>query len=169
MTLEQVAKEKNMAFEDVLIDDIGPQGASAAYFVMDKSLQEALVIDPIVAICSDGSKTSTHPRGHGTFAKIIENYVVKDSLLSLEEAVRKMTSFPAKILNIKNRGQIAVGLKADILIFKPEIIKATATFTDPFQLALGFDQVLMSGKIIREDGKLAKTLNGEILNPNGKN
>ncbi len=75
-TLAQLAKEHNKPFEKFLVEDVGPQGASAAYFVMEKTLQNRLVINPLLAICSDGSLTGSHPRGHGTFAKIIEEYVV---------------------------------------------------------------------------------------------
>ena len=77
-TLADVAHELETPFEDVLIDVIGPQGVSGAYFVMNDELQGQLLTDPFVGVCSDGSPTGFHPRGHGTFAKIIERYVVRD-------------------------------------------------------------------------------------------
>ena len=91
-----------MSFEDILIDVIGPSGASGAYFVMDDILQTSLIQDPIIGICSDGSPTGFHPRGHGTFAKIIESYVVDKQLLSMTEAIRKMTSYAASVPNLHN-------------------------------------------------------------------
>ncbi|QCX38030.1 amidohydrolase family protein [Aureibaculum algae] len=164
-TLAEAAASKNKPFEQFLIDDLGPQGSSGAYFVMNKELQETFLKDPIIGICSDGSKTGHHPRGHGTFAKIIETYVVKDSILNLEEAVRKMTSYAAEILQLKKRGTLTIGNKADILIFDPKNIKAPADYVNPHQLATGFDQVLVNGKLVRDHGKLAVELSGKVLLP----
>ena len=164
-TLAEVATELNKPFERVLIDDVGPQGASAAYFVMDETLQAALLADPHVAACSDGSPTGFHPRGHGAFARIIEQYVVAEGRLSLAEAVRKMTSLPAAILGLADRGSIQVGLAADLVVFDPERVRATATYTDPMQLARGFDLVLVNGRITRRDGVLAPARAGRVLRP----
>ena len=165
MTLAKAAASKNKPFEQFLIEDLGPQGSSGAYFVMNKELQETFLQDPLVGICSDGSKTGHHPRGHGTFAKIIETYVVKDSILSLEEAARKMTSYAAKILQLPKRGTLAIGNKADIIIFDPKQVKAPADYVNPHQLAKGFKQVLVNGKLVRDNGKLASELSGKVLLP----
>ena len=166
LTLAEAAAKKNKLFEKFLVEDVGPQGTSGAYFVMNKELQETLLKDPLLGICSDGSKTGFHPRGHGTFAKIIETYVVRDSLLTIEEAVQKMTSYAAEILHLKNRGQLKIGYKADILIFNPEQIKATANYVNPHQLAKGFDKVLVNGKLVRDNEHLATELSGKVLVPN---
>lgn len=165
MTLAEAAASKNKPFEQFLIEDLGPQGSSGAYFVMNKELQETFVKDSIIGICSDGSKTGHHPRGHGTFAKIIETYVVKDSILNLEEAVRKMTSYAAEILQLKKRGSLTIGNKADILIFNPKNIKSPANYVNPHQLASGFEKVFVNGKLVRENEQLAKELNGIVLLP----
>jgi N-acyl-D-aspartate/D-glutamate deacylase len=162
-TLAQVATELNKPFEDVLIDDIRPGGASGAYFVMNDALQSRFIADSLVMICSDGSPTSRHPRGHGTFAKIIEQYVLQDSLFSLEEAVRKMTSLPAQTMGITDRGRLVPGMKADILIFDPQQVKATATYENPFQLAEGFEYVLVNGKLSIDGGEIAQQRNGKML------
>ncbi|WP_020533826.1 N-acyl-D-amino-acid deacylase family protein [Flexithrix dorotheae] len=162
-TLAQVAKESGKPFEEVLIDDIGPGGASGAYFVMNETLQETFVKDSLVMICSDGSPTGHHPRGHGTFAKVIEEYVFQKQLFSLEEAIRKMTSLSAESMGLTDRGRIEVGKKADILIFEPEKVQAKATYENPYQLAEGFDWVLINGDIKRENGQLVGERNGVIL------
>jgi len=162
-TLAQVAAELDKPFEDVLIDDIRPGGASGAYFVMNDELQSRFIADSLVMICSDGSPTSRHPRGHGTFAKIIEQYVMQDSLFSLEEAVRKMTSLPAEAMGVTDRGRLAPGMKADILIFDPQQVKATATYENPFQLAEGFEYVLVNGKLSIDGGEIAQQRNGKML------
>lgn len=164
-TLADLERELEMPFEDILIDVIGPQGASGAYFVMNDALQSRLLEDPFVGVSSDGSPTGFHPRGHGTFAKIIEEYVVKRQAISLYEAVRKMTSFAAQALGIEDRGSLEVGKAADIVVFDPAAVRATATYPEPLQLATGFDAVLVNGKLAFHNGVLQSGLNGEVLRP----
>ena len=164
-TLANLSHELEMSFEDVLIDVIGPSGASGAYFVMDEVLQTSLIQDPIIGISSDGSPTGFHPRGHATFAKIIETYVYDKQLLSMAEAIRKMTSYAASILNISDRGMIKVGMIADLIVFDPENVKANATYPQPFQLADGFDLTVVNGKIARQNGALSELLAGKVLVP----
>lgn len=162
-TLAELALELNKPFEEVLMDDIKPGRASAAYFVMDEALQTRLIRDPSTMICSDGSPTMRHPRGYGSFAKIIEEYVVKLKLLSLEEAIRKMSSLPAQTMGLSGRGLLKEGYKADILIFDPLAIKATATYENPHQLAQGFDYVLVNGKISKQQEKKITPGHGKML------
>ena len=162
-TLAQLSEERNKPFEDILIDDIQPGGASGAYFVMNGSLQSRFIADSLVMISSDGSPTSRHPRGHGTFARIIEKFVVQDSILSLPEAVRKMTSFPAQTMGITDRGTLTVGKKADILVFNPERVRETATYENPFQLAEGMDYVIVNGEISLENGGFSEKRHGQML------
>ena len=164
-TLAELAFEHEMPFEDVLIDVIGPQGASGAYFVMNDELQSRLLQRPYVGVCSDGSPTGFHPRGHGTFAKIVEDYVVRQGVLSLQEAVRKMTSFPADVLGIEDRGSLRPGSKADVIVFDPARVRALATYTEPLQLAEGFEVVIVNGNIARRDGRLGERLSGRVLKP----
>jgi N-acyl-D-aspartate/D-glutamate deacylase len=165
MTLAELAAERGKPFEHVLIDEIGPEGASAAYFVMDEELQAALLADPTVAVCSDGDPRGYHPRGHGAFARVIEEYVVRRELLDLGEAVRKMTALPAAILGLKDRGSVEVGKAADLVVFDPRRVRARASYTDPFRLAEGFDVVVVNGRIARRDGTLADALHGRTLRP----
>jgi N-acyl-D-aspartate/D-glutamate deacylase len=164
-TLADLSFELETSFEDVLIDRIGPQGASGAYFVMNDALQSRLLEDPVVGVSSDGSPTGFHPRGHGTFAKIIEDYVVEREVLTLAEAVRKMTSFAAEIIGIEDRGAVREGMRADLIIFDPRNVRANATYPEPLQLAEGFDVVIVNGRIARQDGRLAPELAGRVLAP----
>ena len=165
-TLADLSHEKEMNFEDILIDEIGPNGASGAYFVMNEDLQNRLLLDPNIGICSDGSISGYHPRGHGTFAKIIEKYVVNEGMLSLEEAIRKMTSFAAKVIGIDDRGILREGMKADIIIFNPNKVRARASYTNPFLLAEGFDIVMVNGKKAWDNQKHSDQLWGQVLKPN---
>jgi N-acyl-D-amino-acid deacylase len=165
LTLADLAARAGKPFERVLIDDIGPDGASAAYFIMDDALQSRLLVDPHVAISSDGHPTGFHPRGHGTFARVIETYVMEREALTLTEAVRKMTSLPADILGLVDRGRIQVGLAADLVLFDPEQVRATATYAAPLRLAEGFDLVVVNGRIARRDGAPVETAAGRVLWP----
>lgn len=164
-TLAELAHELEMPFEDVLIDVIGPGGVSGAYFVMDNELQTQILTDANVGVCSDGSPTGFHPRGHGTFARIIERYVLQESILTLPDAVRKMTSFAASVLGITDRGVVKAGMIADLLVFDPSRVHETATYPNPLQLAVGFDVVIVNGKIAREDGRQADGFFGRVLRP----
>ncbi len=165
-TLAQVSEEQGLPYEQVLLG-IGPNRASGAYFIMDDALQEEIIAHPKVMICSDGSPTMRHPRGYGSFAKIVEEYVLERKRLTLAEAVRKMTHFPAQTIGIQKRGLIKAGNFADLLIFEPEKIKANATYEQPHQLATGFDYVLVNGKVIIEQEnfkeKITSTI-GRLLN-----
>jgi N-acyl-D-aspartate/D-glutamate deacylase len=164
-TLADLAHEMEMPFEDVLIDVIGPRGASGAYFVMNDELQARFLKDPNVGVCSDGSPTGFHPRGHGTFARIIETYVLQQKVLSLPAAIAKMTSFAAGVLGIADRGTVQVDMAADLIIFDPRKVHATATYPEPLQLAEGFDVVIVNGAIARENGVLDSSFHGRVLRP----
>ena len=144
-TLAQVAEEAGRHHVDVLID-LGPDGGSGAHFTMDKALQDRLLVDPHVAFSTDGGPGQRHPRGAGTYAKLIEEYVVRDRRLTLEEMVRKATSYPARILRLADRGVIRPGARADLLLFDPARVRARATWVDPFASAEGFDLVMVNGR-----------------------
>ncbi len=169
-TLAQIATELDKPFEDVLIDDIGPRGASGAYFVMDQELQDRLFIDPHIMVCSDGSPTMRHPRGYGSFAKIIRYYVREKKLLELEEAIYKMTGLPARTLGLdsQKRGLIQTDFAADMLIFDPERIMDKATFEAPHQISEGFDWVLVNGIPVRAEGSFTGQLGGKMLRKHHK-
>ena len=164
-TLAELAHEMEMPFEDVLIDVIGPQGSYGAYFVMNDALQTRLIRDPFVGVCSDGSPTGFHPRGHGTFAKIIEKFVVENGVLTLPEAIQKMTSFPASVLAISNRGVIRAGMKADLIVFDANSVRENASYPNPLRFADGFDVVVVNGEVAREQGQLSASMHGVVLRP----
>ena len=164
-TLAEVAQQLDKPFEDVLIDDICLDGAKAAYFVMDADLQERLLIDPHVMICSDGGPETRHPRSYGTFAKVIREYVVQRKLLTLEQAIHKMTGLPAATVGLDQlgRGRIAPGMAADLLVFDPAEVQDHATFAEPRQPATGFRWVIINGQIVTEPGAATRALAGQVL------
>lgn len=164
-TLAQVAAERDVAFAEVLLD-IGPDGGQAAHFVMDRALQDRLLLDPRVALGSDGSPGGSHPRSAGTFARFIEELVVKQSRLSLEEAVRKVTSLPASIIGLNDRGTIRPGAMADVVLFAPANVRARADYVNPHAQAEGFDLVVVNGQPAFEAGE-AVARAGRLLRRGG--
>jgi len=162
-TLGQIATELNKPFEEVLMHDIGPYGAFGAYFIMDEDLQATLLSDKYTMLCSDGSPYMNHPRSFGTFAKMIETFVLDRKLFPLEEGIRKMTGFTAEIIGIKDRGLIKEGYKADVLVFDPNEIKANATYENPNQLATGFQYMFVNGNLIKECEKISENRAGKVI------
>lgn len=165
MTLEEVAAKANKPFEDVLIDDIGPGAAAAAYFVMDDALQSRLLLDPFVMVATDGSATSRHPRGYGTFAKVIRLHVMERKALPLAEAVRKMSGLAAETVGLTRieRGRLKKGWAADVLVFDPREIKDRADYENPNRKAEGMSWVFVNGVATIADGKRKKRRGGKLL------
>lgn len=162
-TLADVADDGPTPFEDILLG-LGPSGGSAAYFVMDDDLQSALLLDPDVAIGSDGGGGSAHPRGAGSFAKFIEEYVVTRRALPLEAAVRKMTAIPAHVLGLDGRaGCVRAGCAANVLVFEPSAVHARATYAEPRALAKGMRFVIVRGAIEIDHDRATRVHKGRAL------
>ena len=150
-TLAEIASTEQRPFEEVLAD-LGPDGASAAYFVMDEGVMEALLTSEGAMVASDGSPTMRHPRGHGTFPRVLAHHVRERGALTLEDAVHRMTGLPAALLGLGDRGTIAAGAAADLVVFDPERVQDNATFTAPFDRATGFRAVFVGGEaVVRDD------------------
>ncbi len=158
-TLAAVAEKRGVPFEEVLIE-LGPDGASAAYFVMDEDVMSWLLEDPRVAVSSDGSPTMQHPRGHGAFARVIRRYVVEEGLFTIEEAVRKMSGLTASIFRLDDpdvvdvpRGRLRTGWAADIVAFDPAAVNDPADFEHPHRLSEGMSAVWVNGRLALRDGE----------------
>jgi N-acyl-D-amino-acid deacylase len=111
-------------------------------------------------ICSDGSLNGTHPRGAGSFPKILRKYVREEKRFSLPEAIRKMTSLAAENMGFKNRGMIKPGYFADLVLFDPETITDHATIENPGALATGVLKVWVNGKPVWDNSKTTRKLAG---------
>ncbi|MGI9037296.1 MAG: N-acyl-D-amino-acid deacylase family protein [Gemmatimonadota bacterium] len=158
-TLAEIAAEQGRPYEDVLID-LGPDGAQAAYFVMNERVMAKLLNDPHVAVSSDGSPTMQHPRGHGSFSRIIRQYVEDQGLFPLEAAVHKMSGLTASIYGLDDpsrvdvpRGQVREGWAADLLVFDPAEVRDVADFEHPHRLSEGMRAVWVGGVPVWRDGK----------------
>jgi N-acyl-D-amino-acid deacylase len=172
--LSEIADLKGMEPYDVLFDLlIKEKGAvNMCVFVMNEDTISAMIKNRFGMIGSDGmsvspygvfSRTRPHPRYYGTFPRFLGKYVRQDNILTLEEAIRKITSMPAQKLGLRNRGLIKEGFYADIVIFDSKTVIDKATFFDPHQYPEGIKYVLVNGKIIVEDGKHTEVRAGKVL------
>jgi N-acyl-D-amino-acid deacylase len=154
--LSEVATERDEAVSKVLCDLIVEDGSriQVVYFSMSEENIRKKIALPYMSFCSDAGsmapegvflKQSTHPRAYGSFARLLSNYVREEKIISLEEAVRKLTLLPALNLKLSRRGALKEGYFADIVIFDPETIDDLATFENPHQLAIGVEHVWVNG------------------------
>ena len=104
-----------------------------------------------------------HPRGWGTYAKILGKYVREESVLTIEEAIRKMTSLPAGFLGLQDRGIVREGFCADLVIFDPDTVGSTATYGNPLSSPTGIPYVLVNGEVAIDNGKRTEALSGKVL------
>jgi N-acyl-D-amino-acid deacylase len=163
LTVEQAARKAGKPFETYIVD-AGYGGPAAAHFVMDEALQDRFVESPLIAFSTDGSPGMKHPRSWGSYSRIIEDFVVRRHALSLEQAVRKGTGYPAHdILGLTDRGFVRVGMKADLVLFDPLKVHTRATWERPAQAAEGFDLVVVNGKVAWEGGRLTDAHAGRLL------
>ncbi len=155
---------------DLLRDTRG--SVSCVYFIMSEDDVKLALRQPWVAIGSDGSALAVdgplrsgvpHPRNFGTFPRVLGKYVRDEKVITLEEAVRKMTSLPAATLNLPDRGTIAPGKWADLVIFDPATVADTATFEQPFQYPVGIDTVIVNGQVVLDNGTHTNAKPGQVL------
>ncbi len=172
-TLADWARREGMPVTDLsgaqlVIEAIRNGGASAIYHVMDEADVERIMRHPHVAIASDGrlvrpGEGQPHPRWYGTFPRVLGVYVREKGVLSLEEAVRKMTSLPAGRLGLQDRGRIDVGARADLVVFDPATVIDAATFDEPHQYPQGIPYVIVNGNITVDRGAFTETRSGRVL------
>jgi len=163
-TLADYAEDRGFARDDLeagidLVIDLQLQGGfSAVYHIMDEQDVIRIMQHPLAMIETDGDNVGygvgfPHPRTYGAFPRVLSRYVRELGVITLEEAVRKMTSMPARWLGQDERGVIEEGKLADIAVFDPEVIRDRATFTDPHQYSVGIEYLLINGvPVIRAGG-----------------
>jgi N-acyl-D-aspartate/D-glutamate deacylase len=136
----------------VIIDDIGFDGPAQAHFLMSAAVQDRFIHADHVNICTDGSPESGHPRSAGSFVKILEEYVGPAPKMSLQRAVYKMSGLPAQTLGL-DRGVLAPGKKADVLILDPENLHSRATWSESMLRPSGVDAVYVNGQLAYKSGE----------------
>ncbi|RAV29657.1 N-acyl-D-amino-acid deacylase family protein [Sinomicrobium soli] len=163
-TLEQIAREWNMTPEEAVIEICKESSPSVFSFMMIEEDVERFMQQPWVMIGSDGG--TGHPRGFGSFARVLEEYVGNRKVISMSRAIHKSSYLTAQTMGIKKRGLIKEGYYADIVLFDPKNIKANSTFEDGLQLASGMDCVLVNGQVVIRRGKWEGILSGQALKYN---
>jgi dihydroorotase/N-acyl-D-amino-acid deacylase len=165
-----MGKEPREALMDVVIADHGE--SSAVISIMSEEDVRLALKDPLVAIGTDSpakgedgplSDTKSHPRGWGSFPRILGTYVRDQRLLTLEEAIRKMTSRPASRVGLSDRGILRAGMAADVTVFDPATIRDVATFIDSNRYSVGIKWVLVNGRPVVADGKITTERPGRAL------
>jgi N-acyl-D-amino-acid deacylase len=173
-TLAEVAKLRGVSPEDAAIDLVIEDGSrvGVAYFLMNEDNIRRQVALPWVSFGSDEQGdapegvfllSAAHPRAYGNFARVFAQYVRKDHVVSVEEAVRKLTSLPADNLSLKDRGRLKAGAFADVVVFDPTTIQDHATFEKPHQLSTGVSYVLVNGNMALKDGVPTGAATGRVV------
>jgi N-acyl-D-amino-acid deacylase len=173
-TLAQVAADRGVSSEDAAIDLVIENGArvEVAYFLMSENNVRRQIALPWVSFGSDEEAPApegvfltqnNHPRAYGNVARLLGKYVREEHVISLEEAIRKLTSFPANTLSLKNRGMLARGYYADVVIFDPATIQDHATYEKPHQLATGVDDVWINGIRALKEGAATGAASGKFI------
>lgn len=162
-TLEEIAKSNDVSPVDVYIQIVKDGGAGVVCNSMNETDVKNFYRQSWVMVASDGGIGSRHPRGSGTFTRVLARFVREQNWLNLEEAVRKMSSFPAQKLGLKDRGLIKKGMKADLVLFDKDRVIDRATFAEPQNLSEGIEIVWVNGQKVWENGKATGSLPGNIL------
>ena len=148
-------------------------GCAGIYHAINEDDVQRVIGHPATMIASDGGpvvfgRGVPHPRNYGTFPRVLGRYVRELNVLPLEEAVRKMTWFPARRVGLTDRGAIRVGMKADLVVFDPASVRDTATFERPHQYAEGFSTVIVNGQVVYEAGQMTGRRPGRVLFGRGR-
>jgi len=141
---------------------------SAIYMAMCEEDVVTYMQSPHVMVGSDGhlrvlGKSFSHPRNYGTFPRVLARYVRDQRVLSLEQAIHKMTAMPARRLGLRERGLLQEGMVADVTVFDPERVQDHATFRDGNAYATGFELVLLAGEVALRKDQPAATGYGRVL------
>jgi N-acyl-D-amino-acid deacylase len=173
-TLTEVAKIHGKSPEETAMDLVVADGSrvGTVYFLMTEDNVKKQVALPYMSFGSDAGSmapegvfmnSSTHPRAYGNFARVLGKYVRDENVISIEEAVRKLTSLPASNLKINKRGSLTESYFADLAIFNPDTIQDHATFAEPHQYATGMVHVFVNGEQVLRDGEHTGATPGQVV------
>ncbi len=173
-SIAEVAAERGTPLGETAVDLIVEESPEAVLVFRRALTEDAFetlarrtLQRPEFMVSSDGlyHGARPHPRGYGTFARILGRYVRELGVLSLEDAVRRMSGLPAERFAIRDRGLIAEGLAADLVVFDPATVAGPATWEEPRLAAVGIDAVVVNGHVVAEDGRATGELPGRVVDP----
>ncbi|HEX6570719.1 MAG TPA: D-aminoacylase [Steroidobacteraceae bacterium] len=167
-TLDTIARERGVSAEQAALDILANGGASIVSFNMSEEDIAHIMAKPYTMASSDGglvlmTEGKPHPRNYGAFARKLSRYVRERGVVDLETAIRSMTSLPAAVFGMRDRGVIREGAAADLAIFDPARVRDRATYLDPHQLAEGMAYVLVNGAVVIDNGAFTAALPGRVL------
>lgn len=175
-TVAEASKMRGQSPEETIVDLIieDDNRIQCIYFSMSEENIKKKIQIPWVSFCSDAGSYSdiskdfrTHPRAFGSFIRVLGKFTREEGLLSLEDAVRKLSGLPATNLGLQDRGFLKEGYKADIVIFNPDTVSDHATFEDPLQFATGVDKVLVNGVMVLNQGEHTGNFPGVFVKGSG--
>jgi dihydroorotase/N-acyl-D-amino-acid deacylase len=173
-TVEEIARDEGKDPLDVLIDIVIADRANTGRvtFSMSEGDVRLALEHPLVSLCTDYgamaedgiySKEKSHPRAWASVPRILGKYVREERLLTLEEAIRKMTSLPASRMRLDRRGILRPGMAADLVAFNPDTIRERSTYTDPLHYSEGIPYVAVNGQLVVEEGRITGARPGRPL------
>ena len=168
--LSTIASARGTPVADLVVSLLESGDGGLTSFNMSEADIAHIMTQPWTMTSSDGALTEPgdgrpHPRGYGAFARKLNVYVRERGVVGLEDAVRSMTSLPAQVFGLKDRGVLRRGARADLVIFDPAAVRDTATYTSPHRLAEGMRYVLVNGVVAIDDGKPTGATAGRLLAP----
>ena len=168
-TLLQISQKLSKDPYEALFDLAADEGAKCmmVIFLLDEEDVERIVCDPLVAVITDAvphtQAGKVHPRAFGTYPKVLGRYVREKGLMTMEEAIRKMTSLPAQRFNLKTKGLLREGFDADIAIFDPKTIIDRATYQDPRVGPIGIEYVIVNGAVVLSGNEFTEERPGRVI------
>ncbi|MCJ7628881.1 MAG: amidohydrolase family protein, partial [Longimicrobiales bacterium] len=166
--LSDVARDRGVDPIDLSIEFFRVSSPEIVSFNMDEKDIETFMIQPWTMASSDGDLVPwmegvPHPRAYGAFPRKIRNYALEEGVIDLAFAIRSMTSLPAQVYRIPDRGVIREGMAADVIVFDLDSLRDKATFTEPHQLSEGMVHVFVNGEAAIRDGEFTGVLAGRVL------
>jgi N-acyl-D-amino-acid deacylase len=173
-TLADVARLRGRSVPDTAMDLVIEDGSrvQVVYFLMSEENVRRQIQLPWISFGSDAAsmatqgvfiRTSTHPRAYGNFARLLGKYVRDEELITLEEAVRRLTALPAETLRLADRGRLQPGFFADVVVFDPQSVQDRATYEQPHQYAIGMRHVWVNGVLVLKDGEHTGATPGRVV------
>jgi N-acyl-D-amino-acid deacylase len=169
---------RGTSVEDTIMDLVVEDDSrvQSIYFTMSEDNVRRAIGLPWMSFCSDAGSlapegvflnTSTHPRAYGSFARLLARYVRDERVIPLEEAIRRLSRFPADNLGLERRGRLTPGYYADVVVFDPRTIQDHATFERPHQYATGVQHVFVNGVQVLKEGEHTRATPGRVVRGRG--